>query len=66
MCPTIKHNIFRGYFTRKCVSLRKLPQGTLFLLKEKRLTLKTQRNLDMKRLQQRKDTTQSTVFMQFI
>jgi hypothetical protein len=39
-----------GYFTRKCVSFHKLPQGTLFLLKEKILTLKTQWNLNMKRL----------------
>lgn len=51
MCLTIKHIISEGYFTRKCVSFHKLPQGTLFLLKEKKkLTLETQWNLDMKRL----------------
>lgn len=36
MCLTIKHIISEGYFTRKCVSFHKLPQGTLFLLKEKK------------------------------
>lgn len=51
MCLPVNHIISKGYFTRKCVSFHKLPQGTLFLSKEKKnLTLKTQWNLNMKRL----------------
>lgn len=48
MCLPINHMVSEGYFTRKCVSFHKLPQGTLFLLKEENLTLKTQWNLSMK------------------
>lgn len=50
MCLPINHMVSEGYFTSKCVSFHKLPWGTLFLLKEKKLTLKTQWNLNMKRL----------------
>lgn len=49
MCLPINRMVSEGYFTRKCVSFHKLPQGTLFLLKEKNLTLKTHWNLNMKR-----------------
>lgn len=36
MCLPVNHMVSERYFTRKCVSFHKLPQGTLFLLKEKK------------------------------
>lgn len=50
VCLTINHVISEGHFTRKCVSFHKLPQGTLFLLNEKKLALETLWNSNMKRL----------------